>query len=288
LTWFDRTGTSQGTLGPKDSIRDVHISPDNRRAVFSMPDPKGGNRDVWLIDFQNQSPQRLTLDSNNDWLPVWSPDGSQILFYSDRQGGTGRVFITAPGGTQARPAFEQDANTDPRDWTTSGMFIYAIYDGANRGVWMRPAKGSGIPVRLLENEFGQTDVRASPDSRSIAYASSKSGRFEVYLRQLNRNGAERQLSAAGGTSPRWSRDGKELYYLAPDFNLMSVEFVRQGEPQRARKLFPTCLRTAGNRNYDVTSDKQRFLFECPAVDETNVRIHVIHNWQRMLEGQLSQ
>jgi dipeptidyl aminopeptidase/acylaminoacyl peptidase len=168
------------------------------------------------------------------------------------------------------------------------MFIYAIYDGANRGVWMRPAKGSGIPVRLLENEFGQTDVRASPDSRSIAYASSKSGRFEVYLRQLNRNGAERQLSAAGGTSPRWSRDGKELYYLAPDFNLMSVEFVRQGEPQRARKLFPTCLRTAGNRNYDVTSDKQRFLFECPAVDETNVRIHVIHNWQRMLEGQLSQ
>jgi eukaryotic-like serine/threonine-protein kinase len=288
LTWFDRNGTLHGTLGPKGSIRDVRISPDHSRAVFSMPDPKGGNREIWLIDFQNQSPQRLTLDSNNDWQPVWSPDGSQILFQSDRQGGTGKVFITTPGGTQASPAFEQDANTDARDWTTSGVFIYAIYDGDNRGIWTRPAKGSGKPVLLFENEFGQTDVRASPDSRWIAYASSKSGRFEVYLRPLDGNGAERQVSAGGGTSPRWSRDGKELYYLAQDFNLMSVEFVRPGEPGAARKLFPTCLRTPGSQNYDVNGDGQRFLFECPAVDETNVRIHVIHNWQRMLERQLSQ
>lgn len=68
---------------------------------------------------------------------------------------------------------------------------------------------------------------------------------------------------------------------------MSVEFIRPCEPLPARKLFPTCLRTPVAQNFDVTSERQRFLFECPAVDETNVRIHVIHNWQRMLEGRLS-
>lgn len=82
------------------------------------------------------------------------------------------------------------------------MFIYAIHAEDKDGIWTRPAKGSGMPVLLLKNEFGQSGVRASPDSRWIAYASSKPGRFEVYMRTLNGNGGgEIQLSSAGAATP---------------------------------------------------------------------------------------
>ena len=285
LTWSDRSGKPLGEVGPRAYIHGSRISPDDRRIVFSMRDPFSDNRDIWLLESPNPTPQRITLDSNNDWQPVWSSDGRRILFNSDRQGGVGRAFVMDSTGASVKPLLERDGEGGPVDWSADGKLLCFF---AERGLWLQQLEGRHEPVRFLEARYGEIDAKFSPDGKWVAFPSNKSGRFEVYLRPVDASQAgDTQISVGGGAMPRWRRDGRELFYRAPDGSMMLVEFSAAGEPASPKKLFQTCLR--GNpigwweSNYDVTSDGQRFLMQCPAVDEDKVKIHIVVNWQGLLK-----
>ena len=130
----------------------------------------------------------------------------------------------------------------------------------------------------------------SPDGRWIAYQSAETGRYEVYVRPFPAAVGKWQLSAGGGTNPRWRPDGKELFYLAPDRRLMAVELRSDGttlEPSAPRTLFQT--RISGplgggvRNNYAVSRDGQRFLIATDEVDHRSSPIIVVLNWTALLE-----
>ena len=87
LTWYERNGQQTGTLGPRGDYQQPRISPDGTRVAVMQPDPQTGNRDVFVLEIARGVRSRLTTNVANDWYPVWSPDGKQILFGSDREGG---------------------------------------------------------------------------------------------------------------------------------------------------------------------------------------------------------
>jgi Tol biopolymer transport system component len=288
LTWFDRSGKGLGELGPTAAMLGLRISPDDERAVFSMPDPFSGNRDLWLIEFSKPVPQRLTLDPNNDWQPVWSQDGRHILFNSDRLGGVGRPFVVERTGVGAKPLLPQsDAGEGgPVDWSSDGKLVCYSREGR---LWLQRLDGSHQPEPFLDPQFGELDAKFSPDAKWVAYPSNRTGRFEVYLRALDRSqGGDRQISLEGGSAPQWRRDGAELFYRGPDGWIMAVDVNQTGVPGQPKRLFQSCVRSEltqwwNSAYYDVTSDGRRFLFHCPAVDEARVKVHVVVNWQGLLK-----
>ena len=145
------------------------------------------------------------------------------------------------------------------------------------------------PFAYLSNEFYEFDGRFSPDGRWVAYTSNKSGKFEVYIRPFPKAGGEWKVSTSGGSRAVWRRDGKELYYIAPDSALMAAP-VETGEELKvgaAQPLFPTRLATGFgsllSRNYDVSADGQRFLVANLTEQAAAPRLTVITNWLKALQ-----
>jgi hypothetical protein len=155
--------------------------------------------------------------------------------------------------------------------------------GQNRRISILPLEGSHDVMAFGESPFDQVSAHFSPDGRWVAYASNESGAFEVYVQSFPERGRKHQVSTSGGFQPRWRRDGKELYYLAPDRRLMSVavgrgETVQLGSPQPLFEL-PVSNPAFGfaQRSYDVTSDGQRFIVS-RLVPQPPESITVVINW----------
>jgi serine/threonine-protein kinase len=143
-----------------------------------------------------------------------------------------------------------------------------------------------MPLRVTETPSVEGNARISPNGRWIAYQSNESSsgsQVEVYVESFPQAGFRRQVSTRGGVVPRWSPDGRELFYVGPDLALMSVSVepvgarVRLGTPER---LFQTRLGTAAGRDYDVATGG-RFLFNVPTSEQPVVPITVILNWTRI-------
>ena len=157
--------------------------------------------------------------------------------------------------------------------------------------------GERKPFAVLESRFDEIHGQFSPDGRWLAYASNESGRYEIYIRTFPEAGGKWQISAAGGVQPRWRRDGRELYYVAPDARLMAVPIplapdthtLEAGTPAA---LFPTRLATGGNlagtgflsrAQYAVAADG-RFLMNIAADDTVTSAITIVQNWTAALRS----
>jgi dipeptidyl aminopeptidase/acylaminoacyl peptidase len=142
-------------------------------------------------------------------------------------------------------------------------------------------------VQLTKTRFAEVDVRSSPGGRWVAYSSDESGRSEVYIHafELSASGASLGaarilVSSAGATRPEWRGDGRELFYVSADQQMMSVDITNSetlvvGTP---RVLFPM----PASNVWDVTRDGQRFLFRLPVGGSTTPPYQVILNWQAAL------
>ena len=154
------------------------------------------------------------------------------------------------------------------------------------GLWALPLTGDAKPFPVVQTTFDETQGQLSPDVRWLAYTSNESGRDEVYVRPFPDAGGKWMVSTGGGSQPRWRRDGKELYYIAPDRKLMAVS-VKLGETFEngaATSLFQTEVSLPSNTNrYDVTSDGQRFLVNQPAQSGKEAPFNVILNWTSTLK-----
>jgi len=287
LTWFQRSGETAGVLGPRGEYAQVRLSPDGTRVAVATPDPQTGNRDVEVIEIARGTASRLTTNAANDWHPVWSPDSKQILFGSDREGGTSNL-------SHLKQSLDVSAEEirfpgeEPSDWSRDGRWI-AFGPG---DIWIAPAAPDGKPFAWLATPFQEWAAHFSPDGHWIAYVSNESGRFEVYVRPFTGAPASAegkiQISAGGGDYPVWRNDGKELYYLSGDSSMMAVDTQNLGRsptPPRGTRLFRACpnslvlpLPTKGNpfdQTFD-TIDGRKFLVECAA--DPPGRFTVLLNW----------
>jgi eukaryotic-like serine/threonine-protein kinase len=190
---------------PQPSIWSLRISPNGERVLFSRRQPNGGYR-IYLHDLARDLTTLLISDAFSSAAPVWSPDGTSVLYISDRDG-IGNIYSQALDGSSAplRLAPSQRGQV-PADWSSQGAITWI----EDRDIWTLSAPGEA--VRWLATADTERWARFSPDGQWLAYTSNASGRDEVYVRPFPGPGQPTQISVAGGQTPFWSRDGRTLYY----------------------------------------------------------------------------
>ena len=288
LTWFDRSGKQLESLGPPGEINDIVLSQDGKR--LAMQRAVDGNIDIWLMDLARGVPSRFTFEASTEDNPVWSPDGKLIAFSSAAAGSDVLFNIyRKPSTGLGNPEllFKSDSGKEPTDWSSDGRFIlFNQYGPSGSDVWVLPMFGDGKPYALVNSQFEESAAFFSPDGHWFAYTSNETGRPEVYIQTFPQTGGKWLVSGGGGGQPHWRADGKELFYVAPDKTLMSVEIktgstIEIGAP---KPLFITKVRSYGAPNrYVVSPDAQRFLVNAPAGDATAAPITVVVHWANSLK-----
>lgn len=277
LTWISRDGSVAEPLGREGAFGVPRISPDGSRvAIRDRTD--SGNTDVWVYDLRTGAETRLTFDPAPDTFPVWSPDGRQLAFLCGNQ-----LCRTSASGEGTPERLTSGANSRYLwDWSRDGRYLlYAEMTQQTRGdLWMLPLAPVQRPTALLTTLFHEFYGQFSPNGKWIVYTSDESGREEIYIRPAFGSGAKRQISNAGGTQPRWSRDGRELFYLA-GANLMAARVrikAEDIESDSPHTLFSLSHLGQTFYSYDVEPNGNRFLVLQPVGGSHAGELVVLSGW----------
>jgi len=292
LVWVDRAGHVTGTVGPSDdaNIADPELAPDGRR--ISLDRFVQGNVDIYIKDIAEGSQTRFTLDPAIDAGSVWSPNASHIVFRSNRNGKIDLFEKVASGVSNERPLLVTQQDKVAWDWSPDGQFLLYASDDPTTGsdLWaLRLSDGKSLPV-VGTNADEREGQFSPPDGRWVAYVSNATGIDEVYIQAFPGPGSKWQVSTNGGVDPRWGRDGRELFYVAPDGKLMAVAIHVDADGRALNlgppvALFPTRLATGPNVTTGFISTPQyavapdgRFLMNVTADDNVVSPISVVLNW----------
>lgn len=283
LIWFDRAGKQLGEFGDPAAYSDIELSPDGKRASFSLPDQFGKTRHIWVADVATGLRSRFTFDGDDEFTSIWSPDGSLVIFNSRRKGSLDLYQKSLSGAGSEEALYEDKFDKSPMGWSPDGKFIVFESYGFSRSndLFVLPLAGDRKPSAFRQAQFSYREARISPDGRWVAYASTESGRTEIYVTPFPQAGGKWQISTAGGIDPRWRRDGTELFYLALDNKLMaaSVNGKSAGfEVSADKPLFATRIVPRSGYQYDVSADCQRFLVNTAPEQEATTPITVVLNW----------
>ncbi len=296
--WFDRAGKRLQAVGPAGISMRPQLSPDGRRLALELLDFQTGAFDIWVLELARGATSRLTFGPGLNWFPIWSPDGSRLVFTSNRQPGSRadlfQKLSTGAGEVTPLLALPPGNGAFGVDWSADGQYLLFEQDRSTVDIDLWVLKtgtgGDRQPKPLLnagyEERLGQFAPGLPP--RWFAYVSNETGRKEVYVQAFPPSGAKFQVSTQGGSEPRWRSDGKELFFRSPDVKLMAApvklgEVFEAGAPQ---VLFETCARPLVPREttqYGVDAGGQRFLFICSVADAgAATAATVVLNWQRGL------
>ena len=282
LTWFDREGKPIGTIGPAGSYNSPWLSPDEKRVAFARQEAQGGGFDIWLLELARGNLNRFTFDPAGDQYPTWSPDGSRIVFSSDREGVLNFYQKAASGAGNDEALLKSDQGKIPNDWSADGRFI--LYQ-TGLDIWVLPLSGEQKPFPFLQTEFNEGWARFSPDGKWIAYSSNESGSWQVYVQSFPALGGKWMISTDGGAQPQWRRDGKELFYISSNRKLMAVDVKGNGSTFEAgvpNALFDLRLQTPslpGPRNFYIAgADGKRFLVTSVSEERITTPTTVVMNW----------
>lgn len=292
LVWVDRRGTEHPLPLAARRYSRAALAPDGRRLALAITEDD--NTDVWIADAERDALIRLTHEAALDTAPLWSPDGSRIVFRSEREGGG--LYMTDVGGTGAAERLTASPGSihTPHGWTPDGRtLLFTDFQSYTRqSIAVRDPGSPGGVRRLLDGDFAQLRPQVSPDGRWLAYQSDETGRFEVYVRPYPALDTGRwRVSTGGGTTPRWTKHGRELaYYDGRGVIAVPVGAGRAwttGTPQRLFDYSPLASRVGPD--YDVTPDGERFLMirSIPSRG-SRAQLVLVQNWIRELEARLGQ
>ena len=293
LVWRDRSGKVLETIGqPQERIYIPALSPDERRvAVRGL---ESGNLDIWIHDVARPIKTRLTFHEERDSRPIWAPSGDHLAFSSARKDRvsddlyTYDIFLKpADGSGDATELVAAPLSEFATDWSADGRYIlYSLQDPKQgRDIWylQRKDEGNGWEaVPFLQTPFAEQAAKFSPAGRFVAYTSDESGRQEVYVRPFSEGGGKWQVSTNGGRQPRWSKDGREMFYSQGD-TLMVVAVATTpsfsaGSPRELFQSMGLRLEATNLPNYDVSADGERFVFTEPVGGDAPSTARVILNW----------
>ena len=287
LVWVDRDGKQVAEIGqPQDGILAAALSPDGRWVAVAVAEDS--SPDVWVWDLARGVSTRLSTAPEFDTLPVWSPGGDEVAFVSYRAGNPDIYLRQADGGGEEQAVAATSQSEWPSDWSRDGKYL--LYDKTDpetgHDLWYLERGEDGSvwePHPFLQEPSLQTAPKFSPNGRYVAYISDESGQPEVYVQPFPEGGRKVTVSSGGGSQVRWSRDGKELFYVQGE-TLMAVSAEGEFSAGSPTELFEHAgLRSSLNYpNYDVSLDGQRFILAKPVGNDEKeapqATIRVVENW----------
>jgi DNA-binding winged helix-turn-helix (wHTH) protein/Tol biopolymer transport system component len=289
LMWFDREGKELGRVGTPARFSGLALSPDGQRALVTTHAPQGTvNSDLWLFDLTRTSnPRPLTFGPALEYYPTWLAN-DRFVFGSG--GGSSGVHQQRVEG-EPQLLFKTGGPELPTSASPDGsILLYTTITGPGTGGDVHVRIGEGASARsqpLLRGQRDQSAAQLSPDSRWVAYVSNETGANEVFVTEFRLDraaasvttGASIRVSEGGGFSPRWRRDGRELFYLTADGSVMTIgtDATSEFRPGLAKRLFkvPGVIPEWG-----VTAEGARFLFAVPVSQPPP--FNVVQDWQTML------
>ena len=222
LAWFDEQGKSIGTVGEAGEIDRPSISPDGTRVAYMKTAADvSGTWDIWSLDLVRGASTRLTFGGSTNGYPIWSPDGSEIVFASNREGRFNMYRKPANGAKEEELLLRTNENVRPESWSRDGKYL--LYESSKNSfnlndLWVLPMRGDPTPFPIARTRFDEVTGEFSPDGRWIAYTSNESGDYEIYVREFiappgaTDAGAKWLVSNGSGIFPSWRADGRELSY----------------------------------------------------------------------------
>ena len=281
FTWMSRDGRVLGTVGAPEVQLGVELSPDQRElATFRTGD-------IWIIELERGVANPVTRGANRH--PIWSPDGSRIITtYQGRGIGTFDLEIASTRTGRSQPLLESTFNVKALGITADNetlVFGRSADKSLARDIVTTRIHDPKVVTPFLQDGAQNLEARLSPDGKWIAYATDRSGRFEVEVQSFPVPGRRQLASLEGGGYPRWRADGRELYFLSPNSRLMAVRFDPGNPPVLASPvpLFEVSLVAHPDRanfaayEYDVSSDGKRFLIN-RQVAQPEMNMTIIVNW----------
>jgi serine/threonine protein kinase len=296
LTWVNRDGKALGSIAEAGAVRGPRLSPQGNAVVFDrteLTEPP----DVYVFDLTDNRETRFTLEPGPDASPVWTPDGQAILYHSQRD--SEAMIVERPFGRlgDETTLFREPGNNlmYPGGLGGDGHLVVAYRgNGPGSRMFVLSRPGGRVLSQLQRDVTQLQHAEISPDGRWLLYSAVLGSRRDVFAERLTADGQaprgsdRRQISTSGGMQPAWRRDGKEIFYLSADAQMLAVpvesgaDVFHIGTP---RTLFQTQVTTttAAVRDYDVTADGQKFLLAQTVSDVAQRPITVIVNWPKLLQ-----
>jgi len=289
LEWRDRVGNSVGELGDAALYRVVALSPDGSSVATEIVEMEGGTFDLWIYEVERNIRTRFTFDPAGDVSPVWSPDGSQVYFASDRDQGFDVYRKPLSGIGEVELVYSGDGNSFPQSVSPDGKYLCVLLNSktTNGDLLLVPLDGDGSPTVFRQTEFNESGAKISPDGRWIVYHSDESGDFEVYVTTFPVAGRKWQISSGNGVYPEWRADGGEIVYSDFAGGLVAVQVDGAGETFRvgaAEPLFSIRPPEAGGPYYSVSADDQRFLVIPNVSQQADTLLNLVVNWPTQIEA----
>ncbi len=293
LVWFDRTGNQLTSVGEPDEYGDLELSPDGTRLSVSLPSTSG-TRDIWLIDLKTSQRSRLTFDAADEQRSIWSPDGSRVIFNSNRQGVLDLYEQSSSGGAAERLVFADGANKIPLSWSPDGRHVLVGRRDPATGddIWVLPL-GGGEPYPFLKTTSNERAARFSPDGRWVSYTSDESVAAALFITPFPGPGGKWQVSSGGVVGapleahPQWRPDGNELFYIGGNLELMSASIrivdgvVKAGN---ASPLFRPPFGAFRGNPYVISKDGTKFVVNSGGSEGADNRITLVVNWPSLVKN----
>ncbi|MDH3627367.1 MAG: serine/threonine-protein kinase [Acidobacteriota bacterium] len=276
LTWFDRQGQAQDTIGNSGEYDFIRLSPDDRSLAVTLLDGVSGQGDIWVYDLQRNVGSRLTFDEAHDVGPVWSPDGSRIAFASKRGGAHGIYVRAANGRGKAELLYANPLRSEAEDWSSDGKYIAFNSSPGKADLWIYSLE-DGTAEPFVTGDFDEGYARFAPNGEWIAYVSNESGRYELFLTRFPSGEGKWQLTRVGADwTVGWKKDGSEIFYIDLEGKLCSVKVELS---DRVVADIPNCLfPTQSGNSWTNNSDGERFVLGVPDDQGSDYPITLLLNW----------
>ena len=270
IYWMDHEGKFTPLRETPGVYYNPALSPDGKRLALDISD--GKRRDIWMYEWERDTLTRLTFAGESNMSPIWTPDGQRIVYSSLEKGGTYNLWWKRADGAGVAQRLTESSNAQfASSWGLDGKVL--AFEQSNRGIiydiFTLPMEGNeksgwkpGEPKPFINSSFSERSPAFSPDGRWLAYRSDESGSNEVYVRAFPGLGSKWQISTGGGAFPKWSRNGKELFYRTSDGKIMVASYSASADSFQADKprLWSPGQFTASplRPNYDLHPDGKRF------------------------------
>ena len=293
---LDRSGKRSRPVGDPGFQGNPEISPDGNRIATTRTDLNNASSNIWVTDLTSGRSTKVTYGNGRNDYAVWSPNGENLMFSSNRNGVMDLYLKKADGSGEERLILKTPEDKWATSWSKNGHLLFqSVNAQTGTDIWVlpQPESGKSEPVSYLKTKFEEGLGRFSPDGRWVAHVSRESGPQEVYVRPFDpqrvtesADAGRSVISRNGGSNPRWRAAGKKLFlfYLSSEQRISSIAvdgtkpYVTQGDIQVHTNPRPVI-------GYDVSADGSSFVSQdFGSNDGSKGQLTVVTNWQAVLKN----